>query len=171
MSSYVICDEPQEHLLKSFVVHPLLPFFAALLLGPLYGWLWLLFNSYALSKKLTPKEIIFCVSGFIGIMALYYGLAWFIFWQKNIFYGSPYLISYTYLIVDFWKLFISFNLFIAQESKYHTYNEYYADIGTTKKQIIIGIIIITMLRGFAKHFISPFLSKIPFIALLVNYYV
>lgn len=165
MASYVIYDEPRTNALKFFITHPILPFLAAVIAGPLYGWPWLLFNSFAISQKVSTKELLLIGAGFPGIIVLSLGLSWFMLWQKDIFYGHPYLISYTFLLVDIWKLYISYCLYDSQSNKYSVYRELYSK----SKQNLVGFTLAIVIIFIATDYITPVCLKIPYLAYMVHH--
>lgn len=171
MSAYVICDEPQLKGVQNYITPPYIPFFTCLLIGPLYGWIWLLLNSYLISQRISRKESFFFSVGILGTIAGYESLYQFVYWQKEIFHTFPYLGAYLSVSIDLLKIFISYHLLLCQQDKYQVFKEFYEEEGRGKKRIYIGLAIAYGLSIFAKVLFNPILIQFPYIKFLVKAHV
>lgn len=97
---YKIMDEPMPGGLARWIVDPVWPLLACMVVGALPGLAWLAFNSFALGSPTRLRESLLCLAGLVGVVLVFASTNAAVDSQLL----SPVQARYVVLLAVAWKL-------------------------------------------------------------------
>lgn len=152
---YKIIDEPMPGGLQRWIVDPIWPLLACMMVGALPGLAWLVFNSFALGSPTRIRESLLCIAGLVGVVLVTA--------STNSAVGSQLLSSalarYALLLAVAWKLCCAYMACFLQQRALELHQYY----GGRKAN---GLLVL-MAGLFLPRFMPDVATQTPFLWLLL----
>ncbi|ACA88890.1 hypothetical protein [Shewanella woodyi] len=137
MASYQIIDEPRAGRLSNYTVNPMWPLLSAMLGGPVFSWLWYLFNSFALNGPNRLKEILTIFVAFAAFIGVYqFGAS---FWNSGYFVDAN--VRYFYLFGITVQFVFSYILLVLQSDSFELYEHFNGHVASPVIGFVLAFVI------------------------------